>query len=110
MTRPRRSTAIGRFIADYGMLIALLLLCAFFSWRTMATQHPQGATAGRLVAQRIATTLGSNANIVVVVRKGDEDVEFADAVVNTLKSKGIVPLAVVQGMPVDARKAIQKAL
>jgi len=42
-----------RAISDYSMLGALLLLCAFFSWRTWDEQKPTGAAAGQQVAATI---------------------------------------------------------
>ena len=110
MSKPQGTTAMGRLVADYGMVLALVLLCAFFSWRTMEVQHPQGAAAGDLVAQNIAKALGDKAGVLIVVTKGDEDSEFAEALVKTLKNNSIEPVAVVRGMPIDARKAIEKAL
>ena len=45
--------AFHRFLADYGMIFVLLLLCAFFSVVTYSEQSPSGAAAaeqGRLRA------------------------------------------------------------
>ena len=36
----------SRFVADYGMVFVLLLLCGYFSWATDAEQSPVGAAGG----------------------------------------------------------------
>jgi ribose transport system permease protein len=98
-----------RTMTDYGMIVALILLCAYFSWKTVETQAPTGSQAAEQVCAKIMKKLGKNAKVIIVSGKGDDDVEFSNALKEDLLSRGVTPLAVVQGQPADLRKAIVKA-
>jgi len=97
-----------RALSDYGMLGALLLLCAFFSWRTYDEQQPTGAAAGRQVASLVAKTARAGARVLIATRDNDEDREFADALTNALAAAGMVVVETVHGQPVDARRAMTR--
>ncbi|MCA9034024.1 MAG: ABC transporter permease [Planctomycetaceae bacterium] len=97
-----------RAIDDYGMLLVLLLLAAFFSVCTFNEQHPSGADAGIQVADFIAN--GHFTNVLIVVRDTVEDGEFADAVEMRLAERDIDVLSTVRGGPGDVRVAIDKIL
>ena len=97
-----------KLISDYGMLGALLLLCAFFSWRTWDVQQPTGAAAGRQVAGLIARTLPKTGHVLIAARDNDEDREFAGTLTDQLKRAGIAGVEAVYGQPVDARRAMNR--
>jgi len=83
------------------MVFVLLSLCAWFSWVTLADQHPMGAAAGVQLARELR---GKN-GVLVVVRDTPEDMQFADAVERALPGKVI---GTVKGQPVDARRALEQ--
>lgn len=90
-----------KFVSDYGMLGALLLLCLFFSWKTLDQQQPTGAAAGRQVAQMIP----SGANVLIAARDNQEDREFTAALQERVKNH-----ITIHGQPIDARHAMNKAV
>lgn len=98
-----------RFFSDYGMIVALLLLCLLFSWLTLDEQHPSGEAGGRQVARSLAEDPGPGGGVLVVTRRGDEDQAFTDALVQGLEESGLRVLATVAGSPADARKAMEAA-
>lgn len=92
---------IRHHLAGSGMLVALVLLCGFFSIVTWTEQHPQDAAAAKQLAAKIAP----NAKALIVVRPQAEDIAFAEALNAALGSRG----EIVQGEPRDARVALQRA-
>jgi len=88
-------------LAGSGMLLALLLLCGFFSVVTWTEQYPQDAAAACDLAAQIAP----KARVLIVVRPQAEDVAFAEALKAALGS----PAEIVQGGPADARAALVRA-
>ena len=104
--REERKRRFSRMLSGYGMLLVLLGLAAFFSWQTMDVQHPAGAAAGKLVARQTIAETPATAKLLVIARAGGDDDDFTAAVVAALASDGRKPVAVVQGLAVEARKAI----
>jgi ribose transport system permease protein len=99
---------LPRVLSDYGMILVLLLLCAFFSVVTYRDQSPTGAAAGRQLATTIMTELGEAPRVLIAVRDQPDDVAMAEQLRRDVEEKGGQVLAVVQGEPKDARAAIQK--
>lgn len=83
------------------MVFVLLALCAWFSWVTMADQHPMGAAAG----ERLAREIRPPARVLVVARDTPEDAAFVGALERGLRGQVV---ASVRGQPVDARKALEQ--
>ncbi len=54
MIRPAWTRPLRFLLSDYGMLLVLVALCAFFSLATIQEQHPTGPAAARELAARIA--------------------------------------------------------
>ncbi|WP_395717143.1 ABC transporter permease [Prosthecobacter sp.] len=93
---------IRHHLAGSGMLVALLLLCVFFSIVTWTDQHPQDTAA----AQELAARIAPNAKVLIVVRPQTEDNAFAQALNAELGSRA----EIVTGEPKDARAALQRAV
>ena len=108
MAKPGNSL-LSRFLADYGMVLALVLLCAVFSVITIAEQHPTGATGGERLAGRVLRELGEGASVLVIARDSREGGEFAESLAARLEDSGITVTAVVKGEPSDAREALREA-
>ena len=100
-----RSVA-SRFMSDYGMILALLVLCLFFSWVTWDEQYPTGAYAGEQVARRAAKTHQKGARVLIVARTGEKDALFAEAASAHLNEAGLIVVDTVLGQPIDARRAL----
>jgi ribose transport system permease protein len=97
-----------RLLSDYGMVLVLLLLCAFFSVATLAEQYTGGASGGEELAREVLRRVGPGAKVVIIVGTGREDGLFASALAEALRAKGVNVLVTVQGQPRDARKALEK--
>ena len=106
--RTRRSASASSFLAGHGMLVVLLLLCAFFGVVTRAEQHPTGAAAARQLAQAIVADSGKDARVVIIVRPGDEDASFAAALRRALEQGGVPVIETVRGQPADARRTLTR--
>ncbi|MBM3834966.1 MAG: ABC transporter permease [Verrucomicrobia bacterium] len=103
-----KRNALSRFVADYGMLFVLLLLCAYFSAATVEMQYPTGATAAQQLARQILTQFGKEAQTLIIARDTRDDAEFADALSDQLAAAGATVLEVVKGPPANAREALDK--
>ncbi|MBA3961534.1 MAG: ABC transporter permease [Chthoniobacterales bacterium] len=113
-TLPRKqrsgSNVFKRLASDYGMVFALLLLGAFFSWQTWAPQQPVGTGAGEQVANLVRKSFPKGSRVLVAARGIPEDHAFATAAERTLKANGYEIAEVVRGAPIDARHALQRAI
>jgi ribose transport system permease protein len=99
---------IGRLLSDYGMLLVLVLLCAFFSAVTYREQSVSGAAAGRQLASIITREVGSTARVLIAVRDVPNEIALAEALERDLQAAGGKVLAVARGEPKDARQALEK--
>ena len=106
MTRRASHSSFARLFADYGMLLVLLVLGAFFSAVTLEEQHPAGAAGGRQSAKEISRQFQPGARVLIVVRDTAEDAEFAKELGTRLQSGGLVVAETVKGQPTDARQAL----
>jgi ribose transport system permease protein len=97
-------------LADYGMVLVLLLLCAFFTVVTWAEQYPAGAPAARQAADKILAATGGKARVLIVVRDSPKDETFAALLRAQLEEKGVTVVDVVIGQPPKARELIAAKL
>lgn len=100
--------ALSRWFVDYGMVLVLLLLCAFFSIATYEEQSATGEVAAVQLSGLIEKQFGKNARVMIAVRAQAEDAVVADKLGRDLAASGLQVLAVVKGEPKDAREALQK--
>jgi ribose transport system permease protein len=98
-----------RFVADYGMIFALFLLCALFSWLTWDEQQLDGAAGGKQLAQDVSKVAPAGARVLIVVRENEADREFADTLEERLRAGGFDVFEAVYGSPRDARHALDRA-
>lgn len=108
--RTSRKSVFSRLAADYGMLAALVLLCLFFSLRTMDEQHPNGAEGANKLAAELSRSAGSRTlRVLIVARGNDEDRQFAETLHSRLQSSGRFEVAgTVVGQPLEARQAMDR--
>ena len=98
----------SRFLADYGMVLVLLLLCAFFSVATYSEQSPVGESAARQVLADLQAQVGKTAGVLIAASDQPGDKEFASTLQHDLAASGAQVLAVINGEPKDAREALIK--
>jgi ribose transport system permease protein len=99
---------LSRLLADHGMLLVLVGLCAYFSFVTIAEQHPEGALGGELLARNVAQQARPTFRVLIVVRDTQEDIEFANALARHLADAGLHVVEAVRGQPADARQALER--
>lgn len=90
------------------MVVVLLVLCIVVSLLTISKQYPNGPSAGEDLAEEIFGEFGSDARVVVVTGRTDDDVAFAAAAKEQLQSDGATVVSVVNGSPSDGRDAFEK--
>ena len=98
----------SRFLADYGMIFVLVLLCAFFSVVTYSDQSPTGETAAKQVVSAIRQQFGNVPCVLIAAGNQPGDTAFASSVGRELTASGAQVVATVKGEPKDAREALVK--
>lgn len=102
-------SALTRWMSDYGIVLVLLALCAYYSWATYGVQQVSGRPAGVQLAQQLVQQYGAKGRILIVSRPTQEDAEFVDALQEGLSAGGVGSVQQVKGQPVDAREALERA-
>lgn len=95
-------------LSEHGMVLVLLLLCALFSWMTIAEQFPEGAEAAEQVAEQILASARRDARVMIAVRKQHDDEVFADVLRELLQQHGVTIVADVRGQPPDVRRELER--
>jgi ribose transport system permease protein len=106
MTNTTRSP-LARFLSDYSMVLVLLALCAYYSYATLADQHPGGAAGGERVAEDVIRVVKqkNGGRVLIIVRKTKDDEAFEAALRSRLDTS-LISAETVRGHPSDARRAI----
>lgn len=97
---------IKLFLRDYGMVLVLLLLCAFFSVVTITDQSPRGEAAAEQVAGEISGSANASPTVLIAVGDQPDDAVFASELERRLAAQGARVAAVARGEPKDAREAL----
>ena len=97
-----------KLLSKYGNVLVLLLLCAFISIVTLEEQSPRSTTAANQLAKKIAQSNSKGANVIVLVRRGKDQQEFADTLKDALTNTGLNVSESIVGTPRDARIALKK--
>lgn len=105
---PPRGLGLAPLLADYGMLLVLLLLCLFFSIVTLDEQRPEGAEAARQLVASVSRLPAGARKVLVVVGAGGADAACAAAVQTGLAAADRDVVGVVAGGPRDARRALDE--
>lgn len=103
----RLSPAVFRFLADYGMLGVLVLLCLYYSVVTIEQQHSTSTGAAQRMAGRLAEVLRAPATMVIVTKDRDDDRDFANSLGQGLEAAGFRVVAKIHGQPSTVRHAIE---
>ena len=98
----------GKLLSDYGNVLVLLLLCAVISFVTLEEQSPRSTAAAETLALKILKATGKDANVLILVRNGEGQQEFANTLKNTLSKAGLNVTDTIVGTPRDARAALGK--
>jgi ribose transport system permease protein len=99
---------LEKFLADYGMIFVLLLLCVFFSVVTYSDQSPAGEAGAAQVSDEMQRSLKPGAQVLIAATDQKDDVAFVNKLEQDLASHGLKVVSVIKGEPKDAREALQK--
>ena len=108
----------SRFLADYGMIFVLVLLCAFFSVVTYSEQAPGGNAAAKQIANiirqkferkpgQIVTGFSNAPRVLIVGRNQPDDEIFVERLRAELRSTARWIMST-RGEPKDAREALEE--
>ena len=97
-----------KLLSKYGNVLVLLFLCAFISIVTLEEQSPRSTAAAKQLAKKIAQSNSKGANVIVLVRRGKDQQEFADTLKDALTNTGLNVSESIVGTPRDARIALKK--
>lgn len=109
MFRSRLLGSLSNLLAEHGMVLILLLLCAYYSVVTIAEQPATGAGGGVNLAGEVLRRSSTKSRVLIVVGDGSEEAAFADALAHSLRQAGVENVAIVAGQPRDARLSLQEA-
>ena len=101
--------AMKHYFADYGMVVVLLLLGAYYSWETWEEQHPTGESAAASLVEVIQSEHAADSRIMIMARANAVDKAFSQSLRTSLEASGYRIAAEVNGDPGDARKALVAA-
>lgn len=97
-----------QFLANYGMIFVLLLLCVFFSVVTYSEQSPSGEAAAKQVLASIDSQLGKEPRVLIAAGDQPGDAAFADSLQKGLPATGAQVVGIIKGEPKDAREVLLK--
>jgi ribose transport system permease protein len=100
--------SFSRFLAEYGMIFVLLLLCAYFSVVTYSEQSPTGEVAAKQVISTIQQQFEEAPRVLIVASDQPGDLGFATSIERELVAFGAQVLATIKGEPKDAREALAR--
>ena len=98
----------GKLLSDYGNVLVLLLLCVVISVVTLEEQSPRSTAGAENLAVIIVGDAGKDANILILVRRGEGQQEFANTLKITLSKADLNVIDTIVGTPADARAALEK--
>ena len=99
---------VSKLLSDYGMILVLLLLCAFFSVVTYREHSPTGAAAGRQLASAIKAIGITSPKVLIAIRDLPEDVLLAEEIRREVEASGGTVVDVIKGEPSAARATLIK--
>ena len=102
----RGENLLSRLFSDYGIVLALILLCVYFSAATVSQETLSGAEGGRILGASVLSRF-TDRRVLVVASESPADGVFADAVINELKIRQL-GYHEVRGQPADARKKLEE--
>ena len=97
----------SKFISEYGTLLVLLVLFAYYTAATWGVVHPVSPGAAREVARKIIDEK-QNAAVMIVVDKGEEAQKFAKILKSELEQGGAKVVKTISGAPSDASEALRE--
>jgi ribose transport system permease protein len=95
-----------KLLSDYGMILALIVLCILFSVLTLKEQMPEDSAAAAQLIERIKNEFKKSDIILAVGEVNKDSAPFAEKLGEELKKSGFSNTRVVVGVPRDLRLAL----
>ncbi|MEM8891378.1 MAG: ABC transporter permease, partial [Bacteroidota bacterium] len=96
-----------RLLADYGMVLVLLALIAFFSIMTISEEEAKGKAAATELLNQINEE-GAAQSVLILSNIGPDDVEMATSLAEKLQNAGHEVLGVVNGDPPSVARKLRE--
>ena len=96
----------SKIVSEFGTLLVLLLLFAYFTVATWRVIHPVTNEAAREVAEKISTQ-NSSAKVLIAIRGGDDEQPFAKELKTRLEQAGCHVIEVKSGSPLDYSETLR---
>lgn len=93
-----------KYLSDYGMLLVLLLLGAFFTLATIKEQSASGSPAGQQLAERVSDE--KLKQVILVVSQSSDDQAFQNAFLQQLKGHPCDVQVIATNEPPKAKQAL----
>jgi ribose transport system permease protein len=100
------SLGLSRFVANYGMLGILVLLCILFSILTLQDQYPSGENAANEMLAELPATDSASTGVLIACGDNAQDRLFADALQASLHERGYGVVRVLAGDPSVVRAGL----
>ncbi len=97
-----------KLLSEYGMVLVLIVLCVFFSLKTLKRESSSGASAVARVVEKVSKSFTKGDSILVAGAVRKDSGEFAEEVSAALKDAGYSSVRTVVGTPRDLRVAIDE--
>ncbi len=97
----------SRIVSEFGTLLVLLLLFAYFTVATWRVIHPVTDEAAREVAEKISSQ-NSSAKVLIAIRGGDDEQPFAKELKTRLEQAGCHVIEVKSGSPLDYSETLRE--
>src|SRR6516165_3340379 len=90
---------LARLLFDYGILMVLMGVCAYFSVATLAEQHPEGVSAAVDLAPKVLKETRPGDSVIIAARDTPDDAAFAKILAEYLVAQNRRIAATVLGQP-----------
>lgn len=98
---------LNELFSDYGMIIVLILLIAFFSVITIKEESLVGEDAAIGLSEKISAA-GTGQQIVIITSTSEDDVEMAQALKTLIEDNGHTVAGLLNGTPPQAGKMFRR--
>jgi len=97
---------VAKCLSEYGMVVVLVLLCAYYAWATLERRAGVGTAGGDDCASQLLAKLPAAKYVVIIAGHDSDDAAFIQAAKTRLEKGGVASIDVVDGEPPIARKSL----
>jgi len=101
---------LSRSLNEYGMLLVLLLLCAYYACVTIKPSATDGPAGGESCAKLALSEMPAMHSAAIVVGTAADAIGFANAAKARLTAAGVGSIRVMQGGPPEVRQQLSQSI